>query len=63
MDVSRAAASISAMNLANAQAQVALAVLRKTLDLQQANAMQLLEALPAPVDAGGKIGSVIDIYV
>ena len=63
MNVSSAAASISAMSLANVQAQVAVSVLRKTLDIQQANAVQLLQALPAPVPAtSGSLGTRIDTY-
>ena len=64
MDVSSAAAAVSAMSLANVQAQAALSVLRKTLDLQQANAAQLLQALPTPVPApSGSLGTTIDTCV
>lgn len=40
-------------------------ILRKSLDLQQVNAMQLLQALPAPVQAqpDTTVGTRIDTYV
>jgi hypothetical protein len=63
MDVSSAAASISALSLANVQARASLSILRKTLDLQQAQALQLLQALPAPVQAQpGTLGTRIDTW-
>jgi len=40
------AASISADQLANVQAQASLLVFRKALDFRQAQALQLLQALP-----------------
>lgn len=64
MDISSAAASVSAMSLANVQAQVAVSILRKTLDLQQANAAQLLQALTVPAPApSGLVGTIVDTYV
>lgn len=42
------AASISANRLAQIQAEAALLVLRKALDVQASSALQLLQALPAP---------------
>lgn len=64
MNVSSAAASISAMSLANVQAQAALSVLRKTLDLQQANAAQLLANPPTPASPpSGSLGAIVDTYV
>ncbi|MGL1834393.1 putative motility protein [Rhodocyclaceae bacterium SMB388] len=63
MEVSSAAAAISTLKLANVQAQASLSILRKTLDLQQAQALQLLQALPAPVQApSGTVGTRIDIW-
>lgn len=63
MDVSSAAASISALSLANVQARASLSILRKTLDLQQAQALQLLQALPAPIPPqSGTLGTRIDIW-
>ncbi len=40
------AASISSDRLANVQAQASILVFRKALDFQQAQALQLLQALP-----------------
>lgn len=63
MDISSAAASISALSLANVQARASLSILRKTLDLQQAQAMQLLQALPAPVQVqSGTLGTRVDTW-
>jgi len=65
VDVSSAAASISALSQANVQAQASILILKKALDLQQSSAMQLLQALPAPVQAqpGTTVGTQIDTYV
>ena len=63
MDINRAAATFSAMSLANVQGQASLALLRKTLDMQQASALQLLQTLPAPAPAPtGSVGGNVDIY-
>jgi len=65
VDISSAAASISALSQANVQAQASMLIFKKALDLQQSNAMQLLQALPAPAQAptGTTVGAQIDTYV
>lgn len=52
MDVSSIAASASAYHLSNVQEQAANLTLKKSMDLQQANAMQLLDAVPPPPESG-----------
>ncbi len=52
------------MSLANVPAQMAGYVLRKTLDIQQVNAVQLLQALPTPAPSlSGSLGTRIDTCV
>ncbi len=65
MDVTSIAASASAMSLATVQGQVGLSVLRKALDIQQASALQLIQALPAtPAPAStGTVGTIINTQV
>lgn len=65
MDVSSVAASISALSQSNVRAQASMLMLKKALDLQQSSAMQLLQALPAPVQApsGATVGTRVDIFV
>lgn len=46
------------MSAANLKSQVAVSMLRKTLDLQETNAQQMLQALPAPAPAPASSGSV-----
>lgn len=61
MEISSVAASVSATSLAKVQAQVSVTLLRKALDIQQANALQLLQAVPAPAPTStGSIGTIID---
>ncbi len=59
------AASISSDQLAQVQAQAAILTFRKSLDLQQSMALQLLQALP-PVPASANptatVGNRIDTY-
>ncbi len=65
MDVSAIAARFSAMALANTQGQASLLVLKKTLDVQQSTALQLLQAIPqAPraVDPSATVGTRIDTF-
>lgn len=65
MDVSSAAASISAMTLANYQAQASLMVLKKSLDLQAASALQLVQAVPHPPapNPSATVGGRVDVFV
>lgn len=55
------AASISASSLGNVQAQASIQTFRKALDIQQAVAQQLLEALPpVPSNPTATVGRHID---
>jgi hypothetical protein len=66
MDVSSIAAAASANALGRVQAEASLMVLKKAMDLQSQSALQLLQAVPAPVqvpDAGGSLGGVVDTWV
>lgn len=64
MDVTAVAAFSSAQALSRVQAEVGVSVLRKALDLQQSTALQLLQALPQPVQAvSAATGGNIDLYV
>lgn len=64
MNVSAAAASVSATTLANTQAQVSLLVLRKALDLQAAGALQLVQSASEPVrPAATGLGTRVDTWV
>lgn len=57
------AASISASSLANVQAQVSIQTFRKALDIEQAVAQQLLEALPPiPANPTATLGRNIDTF-
>ncbi|MET0519962.1 MAG: YjfB family protein [Burkholderiaceae bacterium] len=50
-------------NLATVQGQASTSVLRKSLDLQEANAAQLLQALPQPALASsGSLGTRLNTY-
>lgn len=64
MDVSSAAASVSALSAANVQAQASMMVLKKSMDVQATAALQLIEALPqaAPAPVSGNLGTVINTY-
>lgn len=56
MTVASVAASHSALVLSTFQAQAAMLILTKTLELQQASAAQALDALPDPAaTVGGRI--------
>jgi len=57
MDTVAAASSISEMKQAEVQYDVSLRMLKKTLDLQQSAAQQLLQALPQPQPAPALVGS------
>ncbi|NMG74519.1 YjfB family protein [Aromatoleum diolicum] len=64
MNVSALASAASA-NVATVQAQASLLVLKKAMDLQQANAAQLLKALPpaSGPTPGATVGGTIDTFV
>ena len=49
MDVSSIASAATELSQARTADAVAIAVLRKTLDLQEQSALQLIQALPQPV--------------
>ncbi len=51
MDISSIAGAATAMKTQQAGADAAVTVLRKTLDVQAAGALSLLQALPQPVPA------------
>ena len=66
MEVSSIAAAASANALGRVKAEASLMVLKKTMDLQSQSALQLLQAVPAPVqvpDVGGSLGGVVDTWV
>jgi len=41
---------------------VAVAVLKKTLAVQEQTAMQLLQALPQPAQATGSLGNSVNVF-
>lgn len=64
MDVTAVAAFSSAQALSKVEAEVGVSVLRKALELQQSSALQLLQALPQPVQVvSAATGGNIDLYV
>lgn len=64
MNVSALASAASASSAATVQGQASLLVLKKAMQLQQANAMQLLQTLPQPAGPtpGATVGGTIDIF-
>lgn len=65
MDVPGLAARLSAMTLANTQTQASMLILRKTLEVQQTSAQQLLQAIPRPparIDPTATVGTRIDTF-
>lgn len=63
MNVSGAAAWMSAQTLANNREQASLLVLRKALDLQQAGALRLVQSIPEPArPATDGIGTRVDTW-
>jgi hypothetical protein len=62
MNVSSVAAAVSAQALASTQMQASLLVLKKSIDLQQTLALQLLQAMPQPAPSGSGVGGTIDVY-
>ena len=64
MDVASIAAAASSNAMAGVQHEAAVSVLKKTMDIQEQSAMQLLQAIPqppAPV-ASGTSGGYIDTW-
>jgi len=66
MNVSTSSAVVgnaSAANLGSVQGQASVSVLRKSLDLQESSAAQLLQALPQPALAtSGTLGTRLNAY-
>ena len=64
MDVASIAAAASSNAMAEVQHEAAVSVLKKTMDIQEQSAMQLLQAIPqppAPVGSGTS-GGYIDTW-
>lgn len=61
MDVSAIASAASANAMAEVQQEAAVSVLKKTMDIQEQSAMQLLQAIPQP-PALGTAGGYIDTW-
>ena len=64
MDVASIAAAASSNAMAEVQHEAAVSVLKKTMDIQEQSAMQVLQAIPqppAPV-ASGTSGGYIDTW-
>ena len=64
MNISALASAASANSPATIQGQASLLVLKKAMDLQQANAAQLLQSLPPPISPtpGATVGGVINTF-
>lgn len=64
MNVSALASAASASAATTVQGQASLLVLKKAMDLQQANAAQLLQALPqsAQPAPGATLGGTINTF-
>ncbi|WP_068636607.1 YjfB family protein [Thauera butanivorans] len=67
MDVSSIAAAASANAAAKVQAEASVKVLKMALDMQAESALQLLQAIPAPVQppvsaVGSAAGGVVDTW-
>lgn len=64
MDVSAIASAASANAMAEVQQEAAVSVLKKTMDIQEQSAMQLLQAIPQPPApaASGTAGGYIDTW-
>lgn len=65
MNVSALASAASTHSTATVQGQASLLALKKAMDLQQANAAQLLQTLPQPAGPvpGAVVGGKIDTFV
>ena len=63
MDVASIAAAASSNALAEVQHEAAVSVLKKTMDIQEQSALQLLQAIPQPpAPSGGTAGGYIDTW-
>lgn len=64
MNISSVAAAVSTQSQTAVQGQAQLLVMKKAMDLQEANALQLLQALPQPVQAatGSSLGTVVNTF-
>jgi len=65
MSVSALTSAASASSAATVQNQASLVMMKKAMELQQANAAQLLEAVPPPAvgpTPGATVGGTIDIF-
>ncbi len=63
MDVSSIAAAASANAAGQIRQDVSVSVLKKAMDIGASHALQLLEALPPPVQVpAGTAGGVIDTF-
>lgn len=63
MEIGQAVSSYSALASANTQAAVSVALLKKSMELQESTMTQLLQALPqaAPVP-GASVGGHVNTY-
>ena len=63
MDVASIAAAASSNALTEVQHETAVSVLKKTMDIQEQSAMQLLQAIPQPpAPSVGTAGGYIDTW-
>lgn len=62
MEVTSIAAMATTNAMTRTQQELAVAVLKKSMDLHEASAMQLLQAIPAPPAIAGTVGGVIDTW-
>jgi hypothetical protein len=63
MDVSSLVGLSSALSQVDTQDTVGTAVLKKAMDIQARNAMQLLEALPQVSNNPPNLGNAVDVKV
>jgi len=64
MNVSLLASAASSNGAATVQGQASLLVFKKAMEMQQANAVQLLQAPPQPTPVpGATVGRTIDAFV
>jgi|GEM_PF-1537892 len=62
-NVSSVAAAVSQGSLEQVQGQVSVAMLKKSMDIQQQQALQLLQALPQPAPVTpGQPGGVVNTF-
>ena len=63
MDINSIGSASAALSQASTGDAVAIAVLRKSLDIQAQNAMQLLQALPQPTtNSPPNLGSSVNTF-